>query len=72
MKPNPIQSFVAKYSTVTHAIAAAMVFMIGAYAEVPQFHAYVNGMITHLPPWASATISALFALYLHYRNGEKQ
>jgi len=72
MNPNPITAFLNKYSTFTHAIAAALVFIIGAYAEVPQFHAYVTSMMAHMPAWASGSISAAIAVYLHYRNGEKQ
>jgi hypothetical protein len=72
MNPNPITVFLNKYSTLTHVIAAALVFLIGAYAEVPQFHAYVNGLAAHLPAWASGGISAAIAVYLHYRNGAKQ
>ncbi len=72
MNPNPIATFLQKYSTTTHAIAAALVFLVGAYAEVPQFHAYVGGLAAHLPAWVSGGISAAVAVYLHYRNGAKQ
>lgn len=72
MNPNPITVFLSKYSTVTHTITAALVFLIGAYAEVSQFHAYIDGLAAHLPAWASGGISAAIAVYLHYRNGEKQ
>ena len=72
MNPNPFTAFLSKYSIGTHAIATALLFLIGAYAEVPQFHAYVDGVAAHLPAWASGAISAAIAIYLHYRNGEKQ
>ena len=71
MNPNLITVFLNKYSAVTHAIAAAIVFLIGAYAEVPQFHAYVNALAAHAPAWVSGGIGAAVAVYLHYRNGEK-
>ena len=69
MNPNIVTKFLGKYSPQTHAIGAALVFLIGAYAEVPQFHAYVNTLASHLPNIITGGIGAGVAVYLHYRSG---
>lgn len=66
-----MDKFLSKYTTQTHAIAVAIVFLIGAYAEVPQFHAYINQVASHLPNWITGGVGAGVAVYLHYRNGAK-
>jgi hypothetical protein len=68
--PSPTVGFLQKYSAQTHMIAAGIVFAIGAYAEVPQFHAYVNSVAAHLPAWVTGGVSAAVAVYLHYRDGK--
>lgn len=72
LNPNFITAFLSKYSPVTHAIAGVMVFLIGAYAEVPQFKAFVDSDAGHLPHWLAGAIGAGVAVYLHYKNGEKK
>lgn len=55
----------------THTIAAVLASAVGAYYEVPQFHAFANGVYGKLPAGVGAAVTTALALYLHYRKGQK-
>lgn len=69
---NKITAWIQKYKISTHSVVVVVGALILAYSQVPQFSSFVNGIYAHFPAWAKGLVAALLALYMWYRNGEKQ
>jgi len=67
-----LKTFFAKYSGLTHAIAAAWVFLTGVYFTSAAFHAYVNGIavsIGHSAPWLAALfVGAIVPIFKYWQG----
>lgn len=67
------------YPVFTHAVAAAILFLVGAYNEVPPFHDFVQSVYHSLPLHAQTLIAVAVALGIWYKqnrrtwtNGERE
>jgi hypothetical protein len=67
---NQISQFFASHKISTHSIAAAILFLVGAYATVPQFHDLIAGIATAHPK-LSETVTALIGLFMLYWKSQK-
>jgi hypothetical protein len=68
---NPIVAWFKNQKISTHTIAAVITSAIGAYYAVPQFHDLVNSVYSKLPSGVAAVVTTAVALYLHYRQSQK-
>jgi len=66
-----LKSWFDSNTSLTHYVAVAIVFLIGAYYNVPAFHQLVVDIYANLPGWGKELATAIVALYLWYRNGQK-
>jgi hypothetical protein len=60
-----------KHTEVTHALAVAIAFLVGAYFQVPAFHNLVTTYYGMLPQSVKEVVATAIALYGFYRNGYK-
>lgn len=65
---NIVQAFLKKYPNWQHSVAAFIAFLPLAYAEVPQFHAFVIAVLATMPHLLKSGIVAIVAVYLAYRR----
>lgn len=66
-----LTQWLSKYSTFTHAISVLFLFLIAAYAAVPEFHSLVSQIYAALPAWLGELAVTILALIAWYRNGQK-
>ena len=66
-----MNEFLAKYSNLTHWLAAAFGSLILAYNAVPAFHALVQQAYQAIPASVQSVALAALGLYMWYRNGQQ-
>lgn len=69
---NIVQAFLKKYPNWQHSVAAFIAFLPLAYAEVPQFHAWVIAVLATMPHLLKSGIIASVAVYLFYRRAAQK
>lgn len=65
---NVVNVFLKKYPNWQHSVAAFLALLPLAYAEVPQFHAFVVDVLAAMPHLLKEGIFAAVAVVLFYRN----
>jgi hypothetical protein len=65
-----IKQWYEAHTNLTHFLAAAITFLVGAFYQVPQFHDSVMQLYGHFPNWGKQLVVTLVALYGFYRNGQ--
>lgn len=68
---NRIKQFLAAHTADTHAIAAVVAFLVGAYFQVAQFHDLMVNLYGKLPQTGKEMITTAAALYMWYRKDQK-
>jgi hypothetical protein len=63
-----IEAFVKKYPNWQHSVAAFIAMLPLAYAEVPQFHAFVIAVLAQMPHLLKEGIFAAGSVYFFYRH----
>lgn len=59
------------HTQVTHAVAAVITVLVGAYFQVPAFHDLVTHYYGLLPQTVKEFVATGIAVYTWYRNGQK-
>jgi hypothetical protein len=65
---NRLTAWLTSKGGLAHVLAAAYVFAVIAYANVPQFHALVVDMHQSLPAWLQELASTIVALVAFYKT----
>lgn len=65
-------TFLKKYNITTHTVVAAIIFLIGAYHNLPAVHAFAVTLWAHVPAIAKEGLSALAAIVMLYWQGRKE
>lgn len=66
-----ISDWFEKYSVWTHAVAL-LVFFVGAFDYVPEFHTLILLIWGLIPEWGQTAVLTAIALYAWYRQGEPE
>lgn len=69
---NKLKLWYTSHSEITHYLAMGIVFLFGAYYQVPQFHDLVTQVYMHLPNWVKQIVVTGIALYGWYRKSQPQ